>query len=94
MLLKPSILLLRYHLRKAKEQKSKNITQKEIKFTFAWCSWIFDLTSDGQDTTITIFTHQSFPSERYIRLILLLLDRPLCPDDMRVVGQWCSTPFT
>ena len=45
----PSILLLWYHLRKWKEQKKKNITQREIIFLFAWCSLIFDLTSDGQD---------------------------------------------
>ena len=55
--LKPSILLLWYHLRKARQ---KNITQKEIKFPFGWCSWIFDLTSDGQDTTIIKFNHESF----------------------------------
>ena len=26
--------------------------------------------------------------------ILLLLGRLLCPDDMRIVGRWCSTPYT
>ena len=26
--------------------------------------------------------------------ILLLLGRPLCTDDMRIVGRWCSTPYT
>ena len=43
-----------------------NITQKEIKLPFAWCSWIFDLTADGQDTTIIKLTHYLFSSERYI----------------------------
>ena len=41
MRLKPEFLLLWYHLRKSKEQKKKNITQKEIKFPLAWFSWIF-----------------------------------------------------
>ena len=27
-------------------------------------------------------------------LLLLLLKRPLCPDGMHIVGQWCSTPYT
>ena len=27
-------------------------------------------------------------------LLLLLLGRPLCPDGMLIVGQWCSTPCT
>ena len=60
--LKPSILLLWYHLRKARQ---KNITQKEIKFPFGWCSWIFDLTSDGQDTIIIKFNHESFSIIQY-----------------------------
>ena len=47
-----------------KNQK-KNIKQKEIKFTFAWCSWIFDLMSDGRDTTKVKFTHEPFTSARY-----------------------------
>ena len=63
--LKPSIFLFWYHLRKAKEEKKKNITQKEIKFPFALCSWIFDVTSDGRDTTIVRFTYESFPISWY-----------------------------
>ena len=27
-------------------------------------------------------------------IFLLLLDRPLCPNGMRTVGRWCSTPCT
>ena len=27
-------------------------------------------------------------------LLLLLLDRPPCPDGMRILGQWCSIPCT
>ena len=50
---------------KPKEQKFKNIMQKGISFPFAWCSWIFDLTYDGQNTTIKNFTNEPFPSERY-----------------------------
>ena len=26
-------------------------------------------------------------------LLILLIDRSLCPDGMHIVGRWCSTPF-
>ena len=44
----------------SKRKKSKNITQKEIKFLFAWCSLIFDLTDDSRDTTIKKIPISSF----------------------------------
>ena len=66
-LLNPSILWLWYHLHKAKGQKLKNITRKDIKFPFAWCSWVFDLTPYSWDTTIVNFTNDSFPSVDYDR---------------------------
>ena len=40
--------------------------QKEIKCPFVECSWIFDLTSDGRDTSIIKFTNESFTSARYV----------------------------
>ena len=41
------------------KRKNINITQEEIKFLFEWCSWIFDLTSESQDTTMVKFTDES-----------------------------------
>ena len=74
-LLKISILLLWYHLRKAKEQKKKNMAQKEFKFPFLWCSLVFNLTADVRDTTIVIFIHESFPSTQYVLMYEQCLQR-------------------
>ena len=40
------------------------------KFPFLRCSLIFDLTSDGQDTTIVKFTHELFPITRYSQTLI------------------------
>ena len=63
--------------------KKKNITQKEIKFPFAWCSWIFDLTSDGWDTTILKFIHESFPSTQHARKYDLTSEWKYCIAEMK-----------
>ena len=60
----------------SKRTKKENVTQKKIKFPFAWCSWIFDLTSDGRDGLIVKFTDESFPSTRYVPICILPGKRP------------------
>ena len=66
------------------KNKKKNIMHKEIKFQFAWRSWIFDLMSEGQDATIVKFTYELFPSTRYIRTYRMT--PPPDPED------FCSYP--
>ena len=35
-----------------------------------------------------------FINQHVWNLLIILLDRPPCHNDMRIVGQYCSTPYT
>ena len=47
---------------------------------------------EGQYNYLDEPTETIFLKTINIYIILLLLDRPPCPDGMRIIGRWCFTP--
>ena len=63
----------------------KEITQKETKFLFAWCSWIFDLTSDGRDT-MNVYVRTTTGTTTLQKLVLFL--RNLSRIEKYLCSKW------
>ena len=54
---------------------------------------VFFCVNIGPATPISISNYSNSVSSSSL-LIILLLDRPLCPDGMLIVGWWSSSPRT